>query len=94
MELVTGEAGLQGIRVEEDAEVLELYRGTFPLVLGKRDVQELTEGCDGGEVLGALVGVGGARNEKVIEVVVYVGDSPFPSKPLHCLCKAVEYKGG
>ena len=91
MELVAGEAGLQGIRVEEDAEVLELCRGAFPLVLGKRDVQE---GCDGGEVLGALVGVGGARNEKVIEVVVYMGDSPFPSKPLHCLCQAVEYKGG
>ena len=94
MELVAGEAGLQGIRVEEDAEVLELCCGAFPLVLGKRDVQELAEGSDGGEVLGALVGVGGASNEKVIEVVVYVGDSPIPSEPLHCLCQAVEYKGG
>ena len=40
MELVAGEADLQGIRVEEDAEVLELRRGAFPLVLGKA-------GCSG-----------------------------------------------
>ena len=56
--------GLQGIRVEEDAEVLELCRGAFQLVLGKWDAQELAEGSDGGEVPGALMIVRGARNEK------------------------------
>ena len=64
MELVAGEAGLQGIRVEEDAEVLELCCGVFQLVLGKWDAQELAEGSDGDEVLGALMIVRGARNEK------------------------------
>ena len=91
MVLVAGEAGRQGIGVKEDAEVLEQCGGAFQLVIGEWDVQELTEG---GEVLGALVGVRGAHDENVIEVVMDVGDAPFLSEPLHCLYQAVKNRGG
>ena len=37
--------------------------GPSRLSSAKRDVQELAEGSDGGEVLGALVGVRGTHNE-------------------------------
>ena len=41
-------------------------------------------------MLGALVGVGGARDKEVVEVVMNMLDTPLTCKPLYCFRQAVK----
>ena len=41
-------------------------------------------------MLGALVGVGGARDKEVVEVVVDMLDTPLACEPLYCFRQAVK----
>ena len=57
--------------------------GALERVFGQGDAESAAKADDGVQVLGALVGVGGARDKEVVEVAVNMLDTPLACEPLY-----------